>query len=128
MRPLDFPLLADENIHPEVVRALVEQGKNVRTVREEDLLGRDDLEVIRRAHVQGRLVLTHDADFGRLAVQAGEPYTGIVYLRPGHMSAAFVLGILAAVETVGDVSVPFIVVAERRHDTVRLRLRSGVDG
>ena len=109
MRPLGFPLFADENIHSDVVDALVAQGKNVRTVREEDLLGSDDVEVIRRAYVQGRVVLTHDADFGKLAVQVGEPFIGIVYLRPGHISADFVLGVLAAVDTVGDVTAPFII-------------------
>ena len=103
---------------------MVEQGKNVRTVREEDLLGHDDVEVIRRAHGESRVVLTHDADFGRLAVQAAEPFTGIVYLRPGHISAEFVLGILAAVDTIGDVTAPFILVAERRGGTVKVRLRA----
>ena len=43
-------------------------------------------------------MLTHDADFGRLVVLEGEPFTGIVYLRPGHFSAAFVLGIVDALE------------------------------
>lgn len=103
MRPLGFPLLADENIHPDVVQALQHQGKDVRTVRGEGLVGADDVAIIRIAHAQGRVVLTHDADFGRLAVQAGEPFTGILYLRPGHISATFVLSVLAAIESVGDV-------------------------
>jgi predicted nuclease of predicted toxin-antitoxin system len=34
-------------------------------------------------------VLTRDGDFGTLAIHAGEPVTGIVYLRPGHISALF---------------------------------------
>lgn len=125
MRPLDYPLLADENIHADAVAAMVGQGRDVRTVQDEGLVGRDDVEVIRRAHALGRVVVTHDADFGKLAMQAGEPFIGIIYLRPGHIAVSFVLGVLAAVETVGDVAPGFIVVAERREDTVRVRLRSG---
>jgi hypothetical protein len=69
-------------------------------------------------------VLTHDADFGRLVVLEGEPFTGIVYLRPGHFSAAFVLGIVDALEASAvDVQAPFLLVAERRGDQVQLRLR-----
>jgi predicted nuclease of predicted toxin-antitoxin system len=79
LKPLDFPLLSDENIHPDVVSALIAQGRDVRTVRDEELLGHGGLEIIRRAHASGRAVLTHDADFGMLAVQAGEPFTGIIY-------------------------------------------------
>jgi hypothetical protein len=32
MNPLELPLLADENIHAEVVAVLRKQGKDVRTV------------------------------------------------------------------------------------------------
>jgi len=32
VNPLDFPLLADENVHPEVVRFLVDRGDNVQSV------------------------------------------------------------------------------------------------
>ena len=40
MNPLACPLLADENIHADVIEALVEQGKDVRSVH--DLLLRHD--------------------------------------------------------------------------------------
>ncbi|WP_437287100.1 hypothetical protein [Sorangium sp. So ce406] len=35
MKPLDYPLLADENIHRDVVRALLARGKDVRSVLDE---------------------------------------------------------------------------------------------
>jgi hypothetical protein len=35
------------------------------------------------------------------------------------------MGMLTALATMGDVAVPFIVVAERRQGVVRVRLRSG---
>ena len=124
MNPLGFPLLADENIHADVIRALIEQGKDVRSLHDEGLAGAPDNEVLRRAHQLGRVVLTHDSDFGKLAVYAGEDLTGIIYVRPGHISAEFVLATIAAVESHGDdVEPPFIVVAERKQDIVRVRVR-----
>jgi hypothetical protein len=35
------------------------------------------------------VLLTHDIDFGGVAILAVEPYIGIVYRRPGHISAEF---------------------------------------
>ena len=99
MNPLDFPLLADENIHPEVVRFLVDRGYDVQSVAEQDL-------------------------FGTLTIAQGEPFTGIVYLRPGHIRPEFTVETLEtiAAQTL-DVRPPFIVVAARSEQTVRIRVR-----
>ncbi len=126
MKALDYPLLADENIDPEVVNGLVELGKNVRSVLDEGLGGCDDIEIIRHAHRSGRVILTHDSDFGALAVQAAEPYVGIIFIRPGDIRSAVVLSMLAAVESLtAEVRPPFIVVAARKGEAVRVRVRSG---
>jgi predicted nuclease of predicted toxin-antitoxin system len=71
VKPSALPLLADENVHPEVVTSLRAQGRGVVTVVELGLIGAADIIVLRRAHADGRVVLTHDADFGALAVHAG---------------------------------------------------------
>lgn len=71
-------------------------------------------------------MLTHDRDFGTLAIHAGEPYFGMVYLRPALIAAEFTWRTIAAIEsTEGTVEPPFIVVAERRGDMVRIQVRSG---
>jgi predicted nuclease of predicted toxin-antitoxin system len=126
MRPLNFPLLADENIHPEVVEALAAKGKQITSVRSEGLAGRQDREILSHAHARGWVVMTHDSDFGTLAIRKGEHYTGIVYLRPGHISPSFVLDVLEALDTISlDTVPPFLVVAERKGEIVRVRVRSG---
>lgn len=126
MKPLELPLLTDENIHPDVVAGLRERGNDVRTVGDEGLIGSDDVVILRHAHAAGRVVVTHDSDFGKLAIQAGEPYIGILFLRPGHISPEFVLGALAALEGSSiAVTPPFIAVVERKDDQVRVRIRSG---
>ena len=124
MRPLDLPLLADENIHPDVVGALAGQGKDVRTVASEGLGAHADVEILRHAHAAGRVVLTHDADFGMLAIRAREPLVGVVYLRPGHFRATYTLETIAAIERAAIVvTPPFLLVAERRGEAVSIRAR-----
>jgi hypothetical protein len=101
--PLDFPLLADENVPVAVSDALAASGHDLVTVFD---------------------VLTLDSDFGLLAVRSGAEYVGIIYVRPGHRSAAFTLETLAAISANAvEVQAPFILVADRRQETVRIRLR-----
>lgn len=40
-----------------------------------------DPEILRRAHVAGRVVVTLDKGFGRLAFEARMPHSGIIWLR-----------------------------------------------
>jgi predicted nuclease of predicted toxin-antitoxin system len=94
--PLDFPLLTDENIAPDVVAGLRARGLDLRTVREEQLIGRPDVEILERATAQGRVVVTHDLAFARSALRAGASFVGMIYLHPGHISAGFVLQIVDA--------------------------------
>ena len=125
MKPLDFPLLADENVGPEVVAGLRARGLDVRTASDEQLVGRSDREVLERASAQGRVVVTHDLGFARAAVRTGTPFGGIIYLRPGHISPRFVLEIVDALrESSVDVQLPFIAVAERHQALVRVRVRT----
>jgi len=125
VKPLDFPLLSDENIAPDVVAGLRARGCDLRTAWDELLIGRPDVGVLERATSQGRVVVTHDVAFGRSAIRAGTSFVGIVYLRPGHISAPFVLAVIDALRTsTMDVQPPFIAVAERQEATVRVRVRT----
>jgi predicted nuclease of predicted toxin-antitoxin system len=125
VNPLDFPLLTDENIGPDVVAGLRARSSDVRTAADDHLLGRADSEVLARATLQRRVVVTHDLAFGRSAIRAGSPFVGIVYIRPGHIAADFTLAILEALaKSAVDVHPPFLVVAERRDAAVRVRART----
>ena len=76
-------LVADMDIAVQVIHFLRRQGIDIISCREESWGNLTDSQILARAHAQGRFVLTHDADFGTLAVFQGEPVTGILYLRPG---------------------------------------------
>lgn len=125
MRPLDLPLLTDENIGADVVAGLRVRGCDVRSVEEEQLMGRGDGDVLDRATALRRVVVTHDLAFGKADIRGGASFVGIVYLRPGHISAAFVLGTIDALrQSPVDVQPPFIVVADRREANIRVRVRT----
>ena len=125
MKPFGFPILTDENIGPEVVAGLRRRGCDVRTVAEEDLIASSDRGVLERAVQDGRVVVTHDLGFGHGPIAAGAAFIGIIYLRPGHISSTFVLEVVDAVsQSSVDVEPPFVLVAERRESTVRVRVRT----
>jgi len=74
-------ILADENISPKVVNALRVLGIDVLDIKEQRWYGKEDQELMDIASRDQRFVLTHDSDFGTLAINEGEPFYGILYLR-----------------------------------------------
>ena len=111
-------------LHGEVALAF-----KVCDVKEDGLVGSEDTALLRLALTENRVVLTHDSDFGTLAIAQEEPFIGIVYLRPGHVKPEFTL---KTIETLldqnPDLETPFIVVAVRTGETVRLRIRQTEKG
>ncbi len=79
--------LADENIASSVVSALREEGYDVRSVKEEDLLGVSDRNLILYAKGEGRIILTHDRDFGNLLNFPLQSHCGVVLICYSDKSA-----------------------------------------
>jgi len=120
----EFSVLADENIQPAVISFLREQELDVFSFPEEGQFGLSDADILRFAVETNRIVLTHDSDFGGLIILNEQSFVGIVYLRPGHIQAEFTIETLRTIfEQIKDVRTPFIVVAERSGENVRIRLR-----
>ncbi len=69
---------ADEQIPKAVIRGLRQRGVDVVTVVDKHRMGASDLEHLRTAHLERRVIFTQDDDFLRLAA-AGEPHCGIFY-------------------------------------------------
>ena len=57
-------ILADENIHTDIIQALKKAGYNVATVKEKKLVGSADEIVLKEANKENRVLLTADKDFG----------------------------------------------------------------
>jgi predicted nuclease of predicted toxin-antitoxin system len=117
-------MLTDENIHPSVIQYLRQQGCDVEDVSSLGLRGQPDDVILREAQKDNRIVLTHDRDFGRLAILGRHPLEGIVFLRPGHIDPQFTIATLQAIDTQElDYSPSFILVARRRGAHVQMRFR-----
>ena len=124
MRLNEFGLFTDENIHPAVLQFLRSQGFDVRDVKERGRVGTPDDELLRLAGAEQRVFVTHDRDFGSLAIARFQSMVGIVYLRPGHIDASFTIGSLQALFNENlDYKPPFLVVVRRTLDDVKIRLR-----
>lgn len=124
MRLCEFALLTDENVHPGVVEFLRNEGFDVRDVKEDGLFGTPDDVLLRLANDEDRVVVTHDRDFGKMAIASLERFLGILFLRPGHVDAKFSIGTIRSVlDAELEVSPPFIVVAQRTGENVAIRVR-----
>ena len=113
-------IVADMNVAVPVVRFLRERGVDVISAREQGWGNLTDSQILAQAHGMGRFVLTHDSDFGMLAVHRRESFTGILYLRPGGRPPDEVIADLSALlDAQIDWTPPLIAV----YRAGRLRLR-----
>ena len=85
------PLVADANIAYAVVEFLRSQDVDVLYVREEGWQFYADQDILANAHAMRRFVLTHDPDFGTLAIHRNQAITGIIHLRQGERTSAEVI-------------------------------------
>ena len=116
--------MTDENLDPAVVAFLRQSDFDVADVRGIGLQGTTDLALLQLAVGENRVVVTHDSDFGTLAILQGEPIVGIVFLRPGHIDPQFTIDTLKSLLTSNpDVTPPFVVVAKRMGTVVTIRVR-----
>ena len=88
MKLREHAFLADQNFRLEVVAWLQQQGCDAVRCADIGLERELDSGVLRWALDHGRILLTHDTDFGELATLKNEPAYGIVLLRPGHGDTA----------------------------------------
>ena len=114
------PLVADANIAFSVVRFLRFQGIDVIYTREQGWQLYEDKDILANAHSMNRFVLTHDSDFGHLAIARKQPITGIILLRPGARPSSEVISDLQELlKTEVDWTPPMIAV----YQFGRLRIR-----
>ena len=125
MKIQDFKILADENLHRKFVAWLREQGYDVKFVREEpDLIGSKDKDLIPIAYEEARIIVTQDNDFGQIVFTSEVDFIGIIYLRPGHFPGGKHIQTLQSIIAQDlDFSPRFILTAENKNDSVRIRLR-----
>lgn len=115
MKLTEYSIVCDENIHPAVVNFIKDRVKFVKTTYDLNLLSADDEKILSVAHIMNSIVLTKKV-----------PFTGIVYLRPGHIIPLFTIEMLKTLfENEFELTPPFMLIAERtKLQNVKVRLRS----
>ena len=114
------PLIADANIALAVVRFLRARNVDVLYVREEGWKFYADRDILANAHAMHRFVLTHNSDFGTLAIHRRQPVTGIIHLRPGGRPSAEVIADLQdLLKMQVDWTPPLITVYQSGHLRIR---------
>jgi predicted nuclease of predicted toxin-antitoxin system len=79
--------LADMGISPRVVSALREQGHEAVHLQEQGLGKMPDGEILAKARAEGRVLLTHDLDFGELLAASGGKLPSVIIFRLKDMRA-----------------------------------------
>jgi len=86
--------LADENISPESAEHLEALGYPCRSLCREGPRQLSDREIVSLAKREGRVILTHDLDFGQIYYFAEEGQVGILVLRLRHQTVEVVNDVL----------------------------------
>ena len=118
-----YSFLTDENIHPDFVAYLRQNGFSVLDVKEEKLNGKTDQELLDLSLNKNLIVITHDSDFGRLIFAEGRPFKGIIFLRPGNIKPNFHFNTFETLLAIGPFpEKPFFITAENFGDHIRVRI------
>ncbi len=86
--------LADENISPETADHLNGLGYPCHSLRRNDPHRLPDREIIALAKQEGRIIITHDLDFGQIYYLAEQGRVGILVLRLRHQRIEIVNDVL----------------------------------
>ena len=92
---MDFKL--DENFGPSIQKLFLDAGHACSTVRDEDLSGADDPDVLEAAVNEGRILVTMDHDFGNVLAYPPENACGIIVINPpGRVSQTMLRALITS--------------------------------
>lgn len=80
--------LADMGISPKAVSHLNQQGHDAVHLIDENLHRLPDPDILSKSRSEGRILLTHDLDFGELMAASGTRLPSVIIFRLGNMAAA----------------------------------------
>jgi predicted nuclease of predicted toxin-antitoxin system len=120
----ELSFLTDENIQPEVVEYLRHNSFDIVDVKELNFCGKSDEFLFNYATEQKRVIISHDSDFGRLLFLGNYTFSGIIYLRPGHLKPEIsILSLKTLFDQNLEIKFPFIITIENNLEKVKIRLR-----
>jgi predicted nuclease of predicted toxin-antitoxin system len=105
--PISIRFHLDENVHLVLAEALRRRGYDVTVPAEHGLIGASDEQHLAFARGQGRIVITHDADFLKIHAR-GDQHAGIAFCHVRQYSirqlirAALTLAMTTTVERMAN--------------------------
>jgi len=118
----------DENIDPQLVVFLRENGFDVYDVKENNLYGSSDAFLLELATKNNRVFITLDSDFGTLVHKNKSNFLGIVFLKPGHFDSFYHIQTLQSILNVNPVlEVPFMIIAEWGNTGIKIRIKNAIE-
>ncbi|WP_017294353.1 DUF5615 family PIN-like protein [Geminocystis herdmanii] len=87
----------DENLPIEFAELLRSQGYNAETVKEENLCGKPDENIIEVCQQENRILVTLDLDFADIRAYPPQNYSGIIVLRASRQDKLYLLSIFAKI-------------------------------
>lgn len=91
---MTLAFLADENISPETADHLTTLGYSCHSLRRDGPWQLIDREIVRLARQQGRVIITHDLDFGETYYLAEKGQVGMLVLRLRNRTVEVVNNVL----------------------------------
>lgn len=73
--------ITDENIPRTVIRMLRDLDHDVKDIVESGLTGMEDDDIIRMGLNEGRIIITHDKDFGDILSYPLKEHSGVILIR-----------------------------------------------
>ena len=80
--------LADMGISPRIVEELRKKGHDAIHLAEQGLYRMPDGDILQKARLESRVLLTHDLDFGELLAASGEDLPSVIIFRLKDMRPA----------------------------------------
>jgi predicted nuclease of predicted toxin-antitoxin system len=119
-----FKFLTDENIDKEVLNLLKSFDFDIFDIKEQQLWGLSDKEIIEKAFAEQRVIITQDSDFGTMIYRDYSEFYGLIYLRPGHNPSLHIQTLKTLFSTFPhEINPPFVLVAENANGVVKFRYR-----
>jgi len=121
----EFKFLIDENMPSELTKFLVDKKYDVKDVKGEYLFGTSDIELFKISQEENRVIVTQDKDFGKIIFTTEPIFTGIIYLKPGHISGEIHINTFRyLLEQKLQLTTPFILVVENNIENIKIRIRN----
>jgi predicted nuclease of predicted toxin-antitoxin system len=117
-------IFADENIPPDLILWLKTKGYIISSVKEENLEGTTDINIIKKCFEGNQVILTQDNDFGKLIFTTSILFYSIIYLRPGHLYGTFHIPTLESIFKKKElIQRGTLIIGQRTENKIKIRIK-----